>query len=256
MRQCIKTLALQYRRSRRFDTTMKVCFLLLTLNHIHFMFCLQKTARGYKYQSINNAAVQSLIIQEKSQVVATYCMQLCLSSEHCLGFLYRKATETCQLSSFDHKTADALGPVNPEWMYYEVFKGCHSSNCRSDYTLIAEACLCLRVNNRQYYDTAKQSCTIDGAQLLRIDSPLKQTYLQQYLITTIDSTKQRLYIQGEKIENTWTFTDGTPMEYFNWALGQPNNKVGESYLFLSPSVQYKWEDGGKGKYSFICEILL
>lgn len=67
---------------------------------------------------------------------------------------------------------------------------------------------------------------------------------------------QRLYIQGEKIRNIWQFTDGKQMEYFSWALGQPNNNVGESYLFLSPTVQYKWEDGGKGTFAFICEILL
>ncbi|CAG2255845.1 unnamed protein product [Mytilus edulis] len=183
-------------------------------------------------------------------------MQLCLSTEHCLGFLYGKSTGTCQLSSFNHNTADRSDQVNQGWMYYEVFKGCHSSNCPHDYTLIAEACLCLRVNDALPYDKAKQSCIDAGAELIRIDSALKQTYLQQYLSNTIGSAVQRLYIQGEKIRNIWQFTDGKQMEYFSWALGQPNNKVGESYLFLSPTVQYKWEDGGKGTFAFICEILL
>lgn len=59
--------------------------------------------------------------------------------------------------------------------------GCQSSNCGHDYILIAEACLCLRVKSEQPYDNAKQSCLNDGAQLIRIESPLKQTYLQQYL---------------------------------------------------------------------------
>ncbi|CAC5375474.1 unnamed protein product [Mytilus coruscus] len=179
MRQYIKILAIDVVEA--FDTNMKVCLLLLTLNHISFVFCLQKTARGYIYQSINYATVQSLILQEKSPVDATYCMQLCLSSEHCLGFFYRKATRTCQLSSFDHNTAAASDQLQPEWIYYEVIKGCHSSNCRLNYTLIAEACLCLRVHEKLPYLEAKQICINDGAQLIRIDTPLKQTYLQQYL---------------------------------------------------------------------------
>jgi len=52
------------------------------------------------------------------------------------------------------------------------------------------------------------------------------------------------------------FDDDEEMQYFDWAIGQPNNSPAADIVFILPSDMYRWHDGGHGVYSFLCEIRL
>ncbi|VDH99284.1 Hypothetical predicted protein [Mytilus galloprovincialis] len=83
--------------------------------------------------------------------------------------------------------------------------------------------LCYNFNPEHYIDYLghiKQTCSSYSGELLRIDSPERQTYIEHILEgrTTI-----RVAIQGHSNnqDNAWTFDDGTQLPYINWRSGDP-----------------------------------
>ncbi|XP_052067184.1 galactose-specific lectin nattectin-like [Mytilus californianus] len=105
------------------------------------------------------------------------------------------------------------------------------------------------------YAYARTICKRDGGELLRIDSQSKQDRMVRILKTvfyvTVDVT-----VQGTKENSTgnWLFDDGTLMNYFKWNANQPSNGPPELYLYLNANDNWKWNDIGLEKKTFLCEI--
>ncbi|XP_078678988.1 uncharacterized protein LOC144914705 isoform X3 [Branchiostoma floridae x Branchiostoma belcheri] len=113
------------------------------------------------------------------------------------------------------------------------------------------------------YEAAKQTCLSNGGHL----ADVKTQELRDFLLSEIQkvdaSRDYWIGLNDLKVENTWTWSDGTPVSdcvFTNWAPGEPNNNAGadgrgQDCGHLWKAKGFKWDDDGCGiqKY-FICQI--
>ena len=68
---------------------------------------------------------------------------------------------------------------------------------------------------------------------------------------------QRVWLGGERRNWRWSWIDGSPWRYQNWAPGEPNNHQGNEHgLVLNWDWPLgKWNDANKGgwHFAFICQ---
>ncbi|XP_066274551.1 uncharacterized protein [Branchiostoma lanceolatum] len=111
------------------------------------------------------------------------------------------------------------------------------------------------------YEDAKQACALDGGHLANV----KTQALHDFLLTKIQevdaSIDYWIGLNDVTVENTWTWSDGTPVsdcDFTNWAPGEPNNagSTGDQDCGqLWKDKGFQWDDDmcGNQKY-FICQI--
>lgn len=65
-----------------------------------------------------------------------------------------------------------------------------------------------------------------------------------------------VWIGGKRVDDTWTWTDGTPWDYDNWAKKEPNNNKGkEDVAVIKERDDNQWNDiQSKTKCEFLCKI--
>ncbi|CAC5375475.1 MRC [Mytilus coruscus] len=221
--------------------------------------------RGYADSNYDYSTLQTWKLSEISDVCRFRCLQLCLQVGECLGFFLQQESKMCHLSSFDYiSTATAIysPPAvvlsSTQWIYYHVVKDCMESKCPSEfgYTLIPEICFCIKwYEDIVFHSLSKEFCRHDGAQLVRIDSLIKQLYINDYLSQVEPNPVSAKFIQGELVNGKWLYDDGTEMSYFNWLPGKP--AVDDTYYILNivSRSDYMWKNiRDIFERSFICEI--
>ena len=97
------------------------------------------------------------------------------------------------------------------------------------------------------WNEARLVCELMGAHLVKIETE-EDRYLQGKFgskLTWIGAT------DGDE-EGTFRWTDGTPLTYSNWDLGQPDDAIGEDCAQYW--VSGKWNDNNCGnQHYFICK---
>ncbi|CAH1255098.1 MRC1 [Branchiostoma lanceolatum] len=110
------------------------------------------------------------------------------------------------------------------------------------------------------YEDAKQACALDGGHLANV----KTQALHDFLLTKIQevdaSRDYWIGLNDMTVENTWTWSDGTPVSrtFTNWAPGEPNNagSTGDQDCGqLWKDKGFQWDDDVCRKQNyFICQI--
>lgn len=109
------------------------------------------------------------------------------------------------------------------------------------------------------WEKAEEYCESLGGHLATITSAEENDYVYNLLKTNYDSAY--IGLTDSKEEGVWEWVTGEPVEYTNWADGEPNNERGiENYaMFYYRHEDGRWNDGdfGHGTYRsgrvFICE---
>jgi hypothetical protein len=71
----------------------------------------------------------------------------------------------------------------PVYQYFLLlFQGCLLETCPNEYTFIPEICTCVKYHHEQkYHAQATCICQQEGGELVRIDKPIKQLYIERML---------------------------------------------------------------------------
>ncbi|XP_066264585.1 macrophage mannose receptor 1-like [Branchiostoma lanceolatum] len=109
------------------------------------------------------------------------------------------------------------------------------------------------------YSDAQQACAVDGGHL----ADEKTQELHDFLVSLIQESGAGwdywIGLQGVRIDNTWTWSDGTPISdcsFTNWAPGEPGNTPHSPVCGqLWTGVGFKWDDDFCHFHkNFICQI--
>lgn len=109
---------------------------------------------------------------------------------------------------------------------------------------------------------AAQQCDNAGGHLARIDSDEEYDMIMKVLQTVRQlqrADEMRAWIDGsdKAAEGQWVYADGTPMTYFRWGPGEPNNSDNEDFveLLLRPRDDFQaMNDLSEGhRAGFVCE---
>ncbi|XP_070552321.1 lactadherin-like [Ptychodera flava] len=103
------------------------------------------------------------------------------------------------------------------------------------------------------YDEARTVCSGLDSSLAKVENAEEDLFLKGY--TRGKAVNLWLGATGGEHEGSWTWEDGTPVTYTNWAPGQPDNAGGgEQCLHLYGAGNSKWNDNVcTTPMGFICE---
>ena len=100
---------------------------------------------------------------------------------------------------------------------------------------------------------AKVFCQTECGTLLKIDTEEKQKYVEDHMELKKYSGYTTFYLDAEKNGTSWVWSDGSAINMFFWAPGQPNNSAAKAIRVIL-TKERKWDDGsGTFKRGFICQ---
>ena len=78
------------------------------------------------------------------------------------------------------------------------------------------------------FENAEATCQSSGSHLVSIHSAAENTFVADLAATGITLDWDGMtWIGMHKVNNEWAYTDGTPVDFYNWAPGQPDNSKGK-----------------------------
>ncbi|CAG2225873.1 LAYN [Mytilus edulis] len=176
-----------------------------------------------------------------------------MQTDNCFWTTFNSGT--CALLSISKTDIDKLPLIdnNGGLSTYQMIRGCSEKACRlSDWCKFIEDdgyCIKYYVDGLEY-DSARTVCRRDGGELLRIDSPQKQTTVE-HILNVFQVYVPVTVRNKETIASQWLFDDGTAMRYSNWNKPkQPTNNSQELYIYLKPEANWQWNDISPGKNLF------
>ncbi|CAC5381779.1 MRC [Mytilus coruscus] len=173
-----------------------------------------------------------------------------------MTFFYNDKTGECVLHSKTFKYSQPeLNSGNWNMYLFEVA----GSRCLSNvpkFLYYRNLDLCYNFNAEHYIDYTGHiipTCSSYGAELLRIDSQDRQTYVE-YILEGRPTL--RVAIQGRSVSPwfVWTLFDGSPLSYTNWRL--PGPKTGDYYIQIFKDDQWTEQVNFNVDKNaiFLCEI--
>ncbi|CAC5397116.1 MRC [Mytilus coruscus] len=158
------------------------------------------------------------------------CFETCFLDNSCLSLFYNDNTKQCVLHSKDFmfKSPQRSGTG---WTHY-VIDGLGQCPLGALLYRPLDFCYTVKTIHVMIYADIKQGCTNQGASLAVVDSPQKQFYFERIFV---GRPHERVCIAGEKQNDliTWELDDGTPLQYFNWAITDPDGGVLQRCLVLT-----------------------
>ncbi|XP_077862270.1 macrophage mannose receptor 1-like [Saccoglossus kowalevskii] len=127
---------------------------------------------------------------------------------------------------------------------------CHSS---LDWYLYDESCYYFSdpsdsINGRQGWSDARSYCYFNGGDLVSIHSVDEQRFIHQ-----MQQESSWIGIREYGAGNTYEWSDGTPVDYVNWAEGEPNDSNGEEQCAEMRKGDGSWNDLNCGdRLTFVC----
>ena len=111
------------------------------------------------------------------------------------------------------------------------------------------------------WDEANTECRLQGGELASVHDNITSHFLKTMMPSPlIATTRLRVFIGGSQSDGEWSWTDGSPWDYRNWATGQPDKAHSQdNYLqMMSWYPNGGWNDGPSGvvrfdKHGFICQ---
>lgn len=105
--------------------------------------------------------------------------------------------------------------------------------------------------NSMTWEAARRFCEEQGGHLITITSKEEGEFVKD--LARANRACVWIGLTDEEKEGEWRWVTGEPLEYLDWATGEPNNSGGkEHWAMLSDRTDYCWNDEDKS-YPFICE---
>ena len=157
---------------------------------------------------------------------------------------YYPGWEQTLLDSLSTKVVESLGICDDGYIWFH-----HTSMC---YKLTIDDLT---------WDEANTECRQQGGDLASVHDNKTSHFLKSLLPSPIISTaKLRVFIGGKLSNGEWSWTDGSPWDFRDWAVGQPDQaSPHDNYLqMMSWYPDGGWNDGPSGlvsldKYGYICQ---
>uniref|UniRef100_A0A914PR04 C-type lectin domain-containing protein n=1 Tax=Panagrolaimus davidi TaxID=227884 RepID=A0A914PR04_9BILA len=124
--------------------------------------------------------------------------------------------------------------------------------CPYSYTYYNKTGFCYSVHGNETWVNAEDRCKIDGGYLASIHSPDEAHFVAKLAFPDDNVPWIGLYTEDKNAH--WKWTDRTPVDYVNWASGQPDNPGVENCGVL-------WSPGNfnnldcKFMTKFVCKVL-
>ncbi|KAK3757587.1 hypothetical protein RRG08_017374, partial [Elysia crispata] len=103
--------------------------------------------------------------------------------------------------------------------------------------------------NLEFYDNIQDRCEAVGGKVVVIDSQEEHDFIKDFL-NSASVPKSEVYntsniwlsVIGGDFASEFTLSDGTPLTYTNWAVGEPSNYISEECVVLDATEDWKWND--------------
>lgn len=123
----------------------------------------------------------------------------------------------------------------------------------------------LFVDEEVYWTPARDRCWSLGGEMLSIENEETMTHIQSKLNSPeLGWRRKGVWLGAKNKAGRWRWTNGRPMEYTNWARGQPSQVLGplsvEDCTQMRSDDNWKWHDHICGSlkyhYNYICQFPL
>ncbi|CAJ0954098.1 unnamed protein product, partial [Mesorhabditis belari] len=101
-----------------------------------------------------------------------------------------------------------------------------------------DVCMYAINQNEFYYDVIRR-CGALGAIPAKIQNLYENSYLFVALQQELNNAAPFIGVERKR-NNVWTYADGTPLSYQNWALNEPNNSSNSSVCAIMDPSSGKW----------------
>ena len=133
--------------------------------------------------------------------------------------------------------------------------------CDEGYIWFHHTSMCYKLTvDELSWDEADANCKHQGGNLASVHDSKTSQFLRSLMPSTIVSTSRlRVYIGGSLRDGQWTWTDGSPWNFRDWAVGHPTTRPNDNYLqMMSWYPDGGWSNAPNGfvtldKYGFICQ---
>jgi len=130
----------------------------------------------------------------------------------------------------------------------------HPGTCPKYWIKFDKYCYLLRNSyfGTRHWSQARQQCLDLGADLASIHSQEEQSFL--YSAASKGRQSSWIGLNDRRIEKHMVWSDGTPLDYSNWDLKEPNDNVGLENCVEMVFVSGKWNDNRCSSYrGYICK---
>lgn len=140
------------------------------------------------------------------------------------------ATYVCAVSANSYVTAPTCPPA-PSCPPPPAVPG----HCQSEWTYLVDTDFCYKSFLSANFDEAEQVCLSSGAHLASIHSTTENRFVAGFTRTGEEYSSSNsltwigLHQANYPADTTWTWTDGTAVDYLNWAPTQPSNSDGKEH---------------------------
>ncbi|XP_034303606.2 uncharacterized protein [Magallana gigas] len=178
---------------------------------------------------------------------AQACVIKCHNHPSCESLVYDKVSFQCSL--FEGKnvgekitSSQVYNQVSTKTVHQNIIA--HANHlCNGDspgYFYNESVPVCYKIDTQpRLMDDAVMFCGESGGHLLRIDTEIKQKFVESLNLETTSSIfKYR--IDGKKNNTVWTFSNNQPIKRFYWYPGEPANNI--SSIGLRVGYGGKWDD--------------
>uniref|UniRef100_A0A3P8VSP6 C-type lectin domain-containing protein n=1 Tax=Cynoglossus semilaevis TaxID=244447 RepID=A0A3P8VSP6_CYNSE len=128
-----------------------------------------------------------------------------------------------------------------------------SGNCPDFWYSFNDRCF-KYMSTRKTWAEAELYCVSEGANLVSIHSVEEHGFVRT-LIRNVDLAQEWTWIGLSDIhkEGSWMWSDGSPVRFLDWAVGEPNSQGNEDCGLTNFETTKQWNDQGcLSVQSFVC----
>ncbi|CAG5122281.1 unnamed protein product, partial [Candidula unifasciata] len=128
----------------------------------------------------------------------------------------------------------------------------NTTGCHQGYQRFRNSCYRFYKDNYDWL-TAESTCKLDGGNLATVSSGTEQAFVDIVTGHVNDSLKFWVGLQFDQASSTFSWQDGWPVRYTNWAQDEPNTKAG--MRCVTQTLDGRWNvNNCTSRRPFVCEI--
>uniref|UniRef100_A0A914EKU9 C-type lectin domain-containing protein n=1 Tax=Acrobeloides nanus TaxID=290746 RepID=A0A914EKU9_9BILA len=104
-----------------------------------------------------------------------------------------------------------------------------------------------------FFYAGDKCSSVSGGFLAYVKDGFSNAFFQEIILDTMTDTSVNRWLGASSNGSAWTWTDGTPLTYTNWAKGQPNTDF-QCLTMLPTSGQWYSNDCNSQLLPYICGI--